>query len=530
MHLPALTSLLLGGSTTAGPNLSKPWSTWMASSFLSKSQNIDNHYVAAVIHEGIQKAATTQNDRALLKYASDAVSSIVSADGTLKGWNSTFYTLDDIRIGNNMLYFWNSEGRKDNKYVIAAKGLREQLNRWPRTPEGGFWHRAPVYANQMWLDGIYMADTFYATYTSYFEPQNITAWNDIELQFDLIEEHCRNSTTNLLYHGYSEDKSTVWADPETGASPYVWDRALGWYFVALVEVLEVWPKTHAGYSKLLNYYKTLASGIKNVQDARGGWYLLMDPELAGREGNYIESSATAMFTYSYLKGIRLGLLGKEYKQPATKAWKLLLSDFIQFEKNGTLSFTGTVTVGSLKGDASYEYYTGVEKLINDGKATKMSLTTSATSSAPSASSTAAACRQADFTQFPTSDAACAVGSISGVPSNTTDVLSKCCKSAPVEEFNGACGYYCLSFEQTIRELQTCFMENGARPGDILCNSNNSATATGTPSRTAGASRTSGSGASATGDSKGAAPAVGVSKVGLGMLGMVIVSAISGALL
>jgi rhamnogalacturonyl hydrolase YesR len=366
MHIPTLT-WGLAGSATLAPNFGKPWSTWMASSFLSKSQNIDNHYVAAVIHEGIQKAASTQNDRFLLQYASNAVSSIVSPNGTIKGWNSTFYTLDDIRIGNNILYFWNAEGRKDNKYVIAAKGLREQLDRWPRTPEGGFWHRAPTYKNQMWLDGIYMADTFYATYTSYFEPHNTTAWDDIELQFDLIEEHCRNQTTNLLYHGYSEDKSTVWADPVTGASPYVWDRALGWYFVALVEVLEVWPKTHAGYSKLLKYYKTLASGIKNVQDAKGGWWLLMDPELAGREGNYIESSATAMFTYSYLKGVRLGLLGKEYKKPATKAWNLMLNDFIQYEKNGTLSFTGTVTVGSLKGDASYEYYTGVETLVNDGK-------------------------------------------------------------------------------------------------------------------------------------------------------------------
>lgn len=366
MHLPALT-LALAGTTLATTNSTKPWSTWMASSFLSKGQNIDNHYVASVIHEGIQKAASTQNDSALLSYASDAVSSIVSANGTLKGWNSTYYTLDDIRIGNNILYFWDAEGRKDDKYVIAAKGLREQLNRWPRTPGGGFWHRAPIYENQMWLDGIYMADTFYATYTSFFEPDNTTAWDDIELQFDLIEEHCRNETTNLLYHGFSADKSTVWADPETGASPYVWDRALGWYFVALVEVLEVWPKTHAGYAKLLNYFTTLASGIKNVQDTSGGWWLLMDPELAGKEGNYIESSATAMFTYSYLKGVRLGLLEKEYTETATKAWDLMLDDFIQYEKNGTISFTGTVTVGSLKGDASYEYYTGVETLINDGK-------------------------------------------------------------------------------------------------------------------------------------------------------------------
>jgi rhamnogalacturonyl hydrolase YesR len=366
MHLPALT-LALAGTTFAATNSTKPWSTWMASSFLSKGQNINNHYVPSVIFEGIQKAATTQNDTALLSYASDAISSIVSSNGTIKGWNSTYYTLDDHRIGNNMLYFWNAEGRKDKKYEIAAKGLREQLDRWPRTPSGGFWHRAPIYKNQMWLDGIYMADTFYATYTSYFEPGNTTAWNDIELQFDLIEEHCRINKTNLLKHGYSEDKSTVWADPVTGASPYVWDRAVGWYFVALVEVLEVWPKTHAGYTKLLSYLTSLASGIKNAQDSSGGWWLIMDEELVGKQGNYIESSATAMFTYAYLKGIRLGLLEKEYQDTAVKAWDLLLNEFIQYETNGTLSFTGTVSVGSLSGNASYEYYTGVPLAINDGK-------------------------------------------------------------------------------------------------------------------------------------------------------------------
>jgi unsaturated rhamnogalacturonyl hydrolase len=361
MHLPAIT-LALAGTTLAATNSTRPYSTWLASSFLSKGQPINNHYVPAVIHEGIQKAATQQNDTALQSYVSEAISSIVSSNGTLKGWNSTFYSLDDIRIGNNILYTWNAEGRKDDKYVIAAKGLREQLNRFPRTPSGGFWHRAPIYENQMWLDGIYMADNFYATYTSYFEPNNITAWNDIALQFDLIEEHCRNTTTNLLYHGYSEDKSTIWADPVTGASPYVWDRAVGWYFVSLVDILEIWPQSHAAYPKLLKYFTTLAEGIKNTQDVSGGWWLLMDPELAGREGNYIESSATAMFTYAYLKGVRLGLLEQEYKE-----WNLLLDDFIQYETNGTISMTGTVEVGSLKGNASYGYYTGVPLAINDGK-------------------------------------------------------------------------------------------------------------------------------------------------------------------
>lgn len=353
MHFLSLT-LALAGTTAAASNTTRPFSTWMASSFLSKGQRINNHYVPAVTHEGIQKAATLHNDSALLSYASDAISSLVSANGTLKGWNSTYYTLDDIRIGNNILYFWDAEGRKDKRYEIAAKGLREQLNRWPRTPTGGFFHRDPIYRNQMWLDGIYMADTFYATYTSYFEPQNVTAWNDIVLQFDLVEEHCRNHTSNLLQHGYSEDKKAVWADPVTGASPHVWDRAVGWYFVALVEVLQVYPKDLPGYARLLEYFTTLAEGIEKAQDVSGGWWLVMDEPYPGMPGNYIESSATAMFTYAYLKGIRTGLLEKSYMDTAVKAWDLMLDDFVQYEANGTLSWTGTVEVGSLSGNATYE--------------------------------------------------------------------------------------------------------------------------------------------------------------------------------
>jgi rhamnogalacturonyl hydrolase YesR len=370
MHLQTLTTALLAcaGSTFAAPTTTtKPFSTWMSSSWLSKGQKLNNHYVMAVIHEAIQKAGTTQDDTELLTYASNAVSSLVSENGTLKGWNATYYTLDDIRFGNNILYWWNAGGRTEKKYEIAAKRLRQQLDRWPRTPTGGFWHRAPDYKDQMWLDGIYMADTFYATYTSYFEPDNTTAWNEIELQFDLVEEHCRNHTSNLLQHGYSETKSTVWADPVTGASPLVWDRAVGWYFVALVEVLEVFPKSHPGYAKLQEYLVTLAEGVKEAQDVNGGWWLIMNEPYPGMEGNYIESSATAMFTYAYLKGVRLGLLEEEYTETAVKAYDLMVDEFVQYETNGTLSWTGTVEVGSLKGDASYEYYVGVPLSLNDGK-------------------------------------------------------------------------------------------------------------------------------------------------------------------
>lgn len=151
---------------------------------------------------------------------------------------------------------------------------------------------------------------------------------------------------------------------------------------------------------------------------------------------------------------------------------------------------------------------------------------SSVASAPSATPSTSSCSLADFTHFPTSDAACAITSTSGVPSNTSSILSACCNSAPVEDFNGAsCGYYCLSIDQSVRELQTCFMEKGARPADIQCNANNTATATGKPSSSA--SRTGGAdGAKETG-AKSAATR-GVSKMGLGMLGVVVASIVMGA--
>ncbi|KAB2101540.1 hypothetical protein AG0111_0g10270 [Alternaria gaisen] len=158
---------------------------------------------------------------------------------------------------------------------------------------------------------------------------------------------------------------------------------------------------------------------------------------------------------------------------------------------------------------------------------------SAVSSAASPSATGASCTTADFTQFPTQDVFCAVGSTTGIPSNTSDTLSQCCKDAPVEEFNGSCGYYCLAYDQTVADLNACFMDNGVNPSQIFCSGNNTASATGTPSGSGSASRTSGgNGPDATGSSgsTGAAAPMGVSKAGLGMLGMFVISAFAGALL
>lgn len=328
--------------------------TWAADTFIREGVVKDYHYTTSVLYSGYEAAiAQTQNQTLVDWYQSQIDDAVVLPNGSIADWNLTYYSLDDYRMGNNFLWWYNRTG--ETKYKIAADTIRFQLNRHPRNSEGGFWHRAPIYANQMWLDGIFMADSFYARWTALFDASNEAAWDHIALQFDLIEDHCRNTTSGLLVHGYDESKTAVWADPITGAAPNVWSRAVGWYLIALLEVLAVFPASHAGKERLLGYFTTLAAAVRDHQDGAGGWWVIMNDPYPGAAGNYIESSASAMFTYGLLRGVKEGHLSQDYYETAMKGYDLLTAKFVlENENNGTLRWEGTVSVGSLNSNGSYE--------------------------------------------------------------------------------------------------------------------------------------------------------------------------------
>lgn len=157
-------------------------------------------------------------------------------------------------------------------------------------------------------------------------------------------------------HGYDESKARVWADPVTGAAPNVWSRAVGWYAMALLEVIPLFPAAHPGRARLVSYFVALADALKKTQDATsGGWWLVMNEPYPGAKGNYIESSGSAMFVYALLKGVRDGYLPeKEYLGAATKGYKLLADKFNTQRADGTLDWQGTVEVGSLNSNATFE--------------------------------------------------------------------------------------------------------------------------------------------------------------------------------
>lgn len=199
------------------------------------------------------------------------------------------------------------------------------------------------FPNQMWLDGIYMVDTFYAKWTHFYDGRNQTAWDDIFQQYNLIATHARNESSGLYVHGWAETDSAPWADDE-GRAPNVWGRALGWFFMSLVEVLQYFPQSHSGYEQLLGYYTSLAEALKSARDpASGNWWQVMNEPYPGREGNFIEASGSAMFTWSLFKGMSLGYLDRDdFLETAKSAYLSLVENFASEAENGTLIFNGTV--------------------------------------------------------------------------------------------------------------------------------------------------------------------------------------------
>jgi rhamnogalacturonyl hydrolase YesR len=212
---------------------------------------------------------------------------------------------------------------------------------------------------------MYSLIPFYATYTTKISPTNRTAAaKDLIYQLDLLWSHCSQNSTGLLVHGYDASKTTVWANPVTGASPIVWIRSLGWYAMALVDILEISrPQgilSREQWNHIHQRFVALSNAIMAAADPDTGcwWQVMTDP---GREGNYIESSGSAMFTYALYKGARLGYLnhrGSNVRPTAiaSKCYCHLVQDFVVDNMDGTLGYNGTVSVCSLNSTATYEVW------------------------------------------------------------------------------------------------------------------------------------------------------------------------------
>lgn len=300
-----------------------------------------------------------------LKFADNYEDYRVHEDGSIDGFELEKQNLDDVNGGKNFFELYRLTGKE--KYRKALDTVYELVKRQPRTKEGNFWHKK-IYPNQVWLDGLYMAQPFYMEYETKFH--NKENYNDIFQQFFHVAELLRDKETGLYYHAYDSSREMFWCDKETGLSKHFWLRALGWYSMALLDTLYKCDKTgyEAEYEKLKGIFIDLMEAMVRFQDKSGMWYQVVD--LGGREKNYLETSGSSIMAYCMLKGTRLGILPEKYREYGKKAFQGVCDTYLVTD-TGKMSLGGICLVAGLGGpsmrDGSYDYYMSEPIVQDDAK-------------------------------------------------------------------------------------------------------------------------------------------------------------------
>jgi unsaturated rhamnogalacturonyl hydrolase len=275
------------------------------------------------------------------------------------------FNIDHIKPGINLFDLYKHT--REERYLKAIHFLRDQLKTHPRTSGGGFWHKG-MYPQQLWLDGVYMNTPFYTRYGVEFnEPEN---FDDVLLQIREVGDKTRDPKTGLLYHAYDAAGEQPWANLQTGHSPNFWGRAMGWYMMALVDVLDYFPMQHPGRGEIITILSNLTDALLAYQYPENGlWYQVVDqPE---REGNYPEASVSSMVAYTITKAVNNHYLDASYMEHARKAFQGILDHLVTIDEDGLINLNNVCGVAGLGGnpyrDGSYEYYINEIIRSNDPK-------------------------------------------------------------------------------------------------------------------------------------------------------------------
>lgn len=370
--------LLLGGilgCTDGKTEKEEQWSERMARSemkrfpepwMIEKAKKPYWGYTHGLVVKSMLEEWKHTGDTAYYNYARIYADSLIDADGKIKTMKYLSFNIDNVNAGKILFDFYAQT--HDNRYKIAMDTLRKQMTEQPRTTEGGFWHKLR-YPHQMWLDGIFMASPYLVQYGEVFGDSLV--YPDVVNQITLIARKTYDPETGLYYHGWDESREQAWADDETGCSPNFWSRSIGWYAAALVDVLDYMPETVAGRDTILTLVKNLAPVLVKYQDGKSGvWYQVTDQ--GSRKGNYLESSASALFVYFLSKAINKGYISEEYKPAVEKAFNGMIKEFVKQEEDGTYTITNCCAVAGLGGDkvyrdGSFEYYVSEPVIENDPK-------------------------------------------------------------------------------------------------------------------------------------------------------------------
>ncbi len=303
-------------------------------------------------------------DRTYFDFVEQFLDAFIGEDGSIRTYAPEKFNLDDINEGRVLFSVYERTGKE--KYRKAAELLKKQLEAQPRTPEGNFWHKA-IYPNQVWLDGIYMAQPFYALYEKHFGSRN---YDDILTQIENVRKNMRDPKSGLYYHGYDASRKAFWADPVTGRSQNFWLRSIGWFATALADLTEILDEPDKKM-RLTAIFAELMEAIAAFADPETGMYYQVVDQI-GREGNYLETSGSCMIAYAMQKGARIGALDPRFAAFGRRTFDGIMDRYLtvdgdRLELGGICLVAGLGPENNPRRDGSYAYYISEPVVKNDAK-------------------------------------------------------------------------------------------------------------------------------------------------------------------
>ena len=323
------------------------------------------NYIDGCIIAAFLDMAMVTGDARYSEFAENFIDYYVKEDGSLLGYSVEKYNLDDVNEGRVLFDLYRMTGKE--KYKKAIELLYSQLKNQPRTVTGNFWHKL-IYPNQIWLDGIYMAQVFYVRYLMEFGDNDLS---DIMSQIKNVRRLMFDENKKLYYHGCDCSKSIFWADRKTGCSKNFWLRSIGWFTVALADIIG-YINNDEYREELIGIFRETIKGIALYADPESGLYYQV-VDCGGKEGNYLETSGSSMIAYAMLKGVRLKVLDEEYLALGKKTFDGICDKYLTVSENGELNLGGICLVAGLgpenkpNRDGSYEYYISEPVVENDAK-------------------------------------------------------------------------------------------------------------------------------------------------------------------
>ena len=323
------------------------------------------NYIDGCMTTSLLEMYKTTGERKYMDFVISFVDYYVSEDGSILGYDPRKYSTDDVSESRILFDLYKYTGNE--KYRKAIELAHSQILTHPRTKEGNFWHKA-IYHDQVWLDGLYMMQVFYTRYQSQYGGKD---YGDIIRQFQNVRRLMFDEEKRLYYHGYDSSRTLFWADKDTGLSKNFWLRSIGWFLVALADVWDYMDGDGDGRAVIAGIFKEAIDGILLYQDKDSGMFWQV-PSFPRREGNYLETSGSAMISYALLKGARLGILPSSYGIRGLEVFKGIVKEKMR-DEDGDLNLKDICLVAGLgpennpRRDGSYEYYISEPIVENDAK-------------------------------------------------------------------------------------------------------------------------------------------------------------------